>query len=36
MNPEIQQAVASYRDAMGDLTRELVAIPTESSGKPVP
>jgi acetylornithine deacetylase/succinyl-diaminopimelate desuccinylase family protein len=30
MNPEIQQAVASYRDAMVDLTRELVAIPTEN------
>jgi acetylornithine deacetylase/succinyl-diaminopimelate desuccinylase family protein len=30
MSSEILQAVAGYRDAMVDLTRELVAIPTEN------
>src|ERR1700680_5071733 len=30
MSSEILQAVAVYRDAMVELTRELVAIPTEN------
>jgi succinyl-diaminopimelate desuccinylase len=30
MSSQIQQAVATYRDAMVDLTSELVAIPTEN------
>ena len=30
MSSEILQAVAGYRDAMVDLTRELIAIPTEN------
>src|SRR5579864_8234187 len=30
MNSDIKQAVAGYRDAMVELTRELIAIPTEN------